>query len=181
MQSVDYRNITKDALTPIKKDTLNFRRSSNQLSGGAGTTSKLPASLLLSAVGAPMQGTPNLNKETLASIMQSESFARYFDMQSTVAKIKGNQQVSYAQHLSKQNREGRIRKVNEISEADAEDYPGMSHKKGTLLNITGAKRGKTGPSNQLNKSIDLSSLGHIKSRLTYGSPELHNKSSSLLH
>jgi hypothetical protein len=57
----------------------------------------------------------------------------------------------------------------------------MSHKKGTLLNITGAKRGKTGPNNQLNKSIDLSSLGHIKGRLTYGSPELHNKSSSLLH
>ena len=96
MQSIDYRNLTKDALTPIKKDSLNFRRSSNQLAGGVGTTSKLPASLLLSAVGAPMQGTPNLNKETLASIMQSESFARYFDMQGTVAKIKGNQQVSYA-------------------------------------------------------------------------------------
>ncbi len=80
-------------------------------------------------------------------------------MQGTLAKIKESQQVAYAQHLAKQRREGRIRKVNEISENyNDEDYPGLSDKKGSFFSKTGIKRGQTGPS-ILNKSIDISSLG----------------------
>jgi hypothetical protein len=48
-----------------------------------------------------------------------------------------------------------------------------------MINKTVPKRG-TGGLNPLNKSIDLASLGPIKGRLTYASPDAHNKSSSLL-
>ena len=60
-----------------------------------------------------------------------------------------------------------------------EDYPGVSDKRGSFLTKTVGKRGQTGP-NPLNKSIDLASLGPFKGRLTYGSPDVHNKSSSFL-
>ena len=69
MQSLDYRNLTKEGITPIKKDSLNLRRSSNHQAVTKAGGSTMPASLLLSAVGAPMQGTPNLNQESLANIM----------------------------------------------------------------------------------------------------------------
>jgi hypothetical protein len=58
---MDYRNMTKDGLTPIKKDSLNLRRSSNNHPGNKAGGSTLPASLLLNAVNAPIQGTKNLN------------------------------------------------------------------------------------------------------------------------
>jgi len=73
-------------ISPIKRseDKTNLRRSVNL--GGT-----IPATLLLNAVGAPTSMMGSKNQESLASLINTDTFGQYFNMGGTLAKLKEQQ------------------------------------------------------------------------------------------
>jgi hypothetical protein len=67
------------------KSNNNLRRSVNL----AGT---VPTNLLLNAVGAPTSMMGAKNQESLATLIGTDTFAQYFNMGGTLAKLKEQQQ-----------------------------------------------------------------------------------------
>lgn len=99
-------------ITPIKRSENNsFRKSVN-------LASTIPASLLLNAVGAPTSNMGNKNQESLASLIGTDAFAQYFNMGGTMARLKEQQQQSYAAKLAKVRRPGNIRKIEDQLELE---------------------------------------------------------------